>query len=113
MQIGIDMASGPDQTAIIFYGQNFGAYNAAQRLLVSAGFSIGQSCAASPTACMFGDYDWIAKWRNLTARERAESHAILRGDHRVGPISIALTDHCPAEGRKRFFDAASELEGIA
>lgn len=51
---------------------SFQAMYAAEAWCAAHGISVGQSCATGPTGLLFGKYDWIAKWRNLTAQERAE-----------------------------------------
>lgn len=56
------------------------------------GISFGQSCATGPTGLLFGHYDWIAKWRNLSKKERSELHGTMSGDFREGPVIITLKD---------------------
>jgi hypothetical protein len=92
--------------------RTFGALGAAERLLARAGFSIASGSAGGPTAIMFGNY-FVAKWKNLTAAERAAVHGIMVGDRRDGPLHIRLTTNCPPEGLAAFLLEASELEGIA
>lgn len=100
--------------AVRFHGAGtFAARDAADRFARAAGFTIGQSCAGQPTCLMFGDYDWVAKWKNLRPAERTGCHAVMSGDQRNGPLMIKLTEACPAEGRKAFVETASELEGIS
>ena len=79
----------------------FEAYRAAQAWCKANGISVGQSSATGPSGLLFGEYDWIAKWRNLTARERKDLHGTMSGDMRGGPVMIVLKDdairtHCPA-----------------
>ena len=79
----------------------FQAMYAAEAWCREKGISFGQSCATGPTGLLFGQYDWIAKWRNLTARERKDLHGTMSGDMRGGPVMIVLKDdairtHCPA-----------------
>ena len=110
--MGLDTSSQPDETILLLYGADFAAYNRAVKLMKDAGFTVGQSCAHQPTACMFGKWDWVAKWRNLTRAEQKRSHAMILGDHRQGPVSIALTPACPAEGREQFLALASDLSEL-
>lgn len=42
---------------------------AAEAWIKAHGYSIGQMCHPKPMAVMIGDYDWIAKWKNLTKAE--------------------------------------------
>ncbi len=56
------------------------------------GISVGQSCATGPTGLLFGQYDWIAKWRNLTAGEKRALHGTMSGDMREGPVVFVLKD---------------------
>lgn len=56
------------------------------------GISFGQSCATGPTGLLFGHYDWIAKWRNLSTKERSALHGTMSGDFREGPVIIDLKD---------------------
>ena len=50
-----------------------------------------------PTGLLFGHYDWIAKWRNLTPAERAQLHGTMSGDFREGPVVISLKPDAVAE----------------
>lgn len=61
--------------------------------------SFGQSCATGPSGLLFGKYDWIAKWRNLTPKERSELHGTMSGDFREGPVVIELKDSAVKEHR--------------
>lgn len=42
---------------------------AAERWLKDNGYSVGQMCHPRPMAIMVGEWDWIAKWKNLTKTE--------------------------------------------
>ena len=80
---------------------SFQAMYAAEAWCRENGISVGQSCATGPTGLLFGQYDWIAKWRNLTAGEKRALHGTMSGDMRDGPVVIVLKDdairtHCPA-----------------
>lgn len=70
----------------------FMAMFAAEAWCRENGISVGQSCAQGPTGLLFGDYGWIAKWRNLTAMERADLHGTMSGNFREGPVVIALKE---------------------
>lgn len=70
----------------------FQALYAAEAWCREHGISVGQSSATGPTGLLFGKYDWIAKWRNLTQQERAELHGTMDGDFREGPVVINLKD---------------------
>lgn len=70
----------------------FAALNAAEAWCRDNGISVGRSSATGPTALLFGKYDWIAKWRNLTENERKALHGIMTGDFREGPVIIELDD---------------------
>ncbi|MYM92446.1 hypothetical protein [Duganella vulcania] len=70
----------------------FQALYAAQAWCEEHGISYGQSCAGGPTGLLFGHWDWIAKWRNLTVKERAALHGTIEGDMREGPVVIVLKD---------------------
>lgn len=77
----------------------FQAMYAAEAWCSANGISVGQS-SIGPTGLLFGEYDWIAKWRNLTPSERKELHGTMSGDMRNGPVVIDLKDqairaHCP------------------
>lgn len=61
------------------------------------GISVGQSCATGPSGLLFGKFDWIAKWRNLTKTERDALHGIMSGDFREGPVVIILKDDVAIE----------------
>lgn len=78
----------------------FKAMRAAEAWCHENGISVGQSSATGPRGLLFGKYDWIAKWRNLSVRERNELHGTMTGDMRNGPVVIvlkqdALLAHCP------------------
>lgn len=75
----------------------FKAMYAAEAWCRENGISVGQSCATGPTGLLFGQYDWIAKWRNLNARERNELHGTMSGNMRNGPVVIDLKDDAVRE----------------
>lgn len=70
----------------------FTAMYAAEAWCREKGISVGQSCATGPTGLLFGKYDWIAKWRNLSPKERADLHGTMSGDFREGPVVVELKD---------------------
>ena len=72
------------------------AKEAAEAWCRENGISVGQSSADGPSGLLFGDYDWIAKWRNLTAQERADLHGTMDGDFREGPVIVTLKDSAVA-----------------
>lgn len=74
----------------------FEAMYAAQAWCGKNGITVGQSCATGPTGLLFGRYDWIAKWRNLSPQEREDLHGTMSGDFREGPVVIELKDEAVA-----------------
>ena len=79
---------------------DFDAMHAAERYLRQRGFSIGQLQGPAPRAIMFGAYDFIAKWRNLTPAERKSSHGQMTGDMRSGPVTVTIFDHAPEQAKR-------------
>ena len=69
--------------------RTFGAYNAAETWLRSRGYSYGSMSAPHPTGIMRGDV-LIAKWKNLTAVERAQCDGTITGDFRDGPVVVEI-----------------------
>lgn len=67
----------------------FEALYAAEQWCRENGISYGSGCAGCPTGLMRGDYV-VAKWRNLTAKERAELDGVMTGDRRNGPLMIEM-----------------------
>lgn len=82
-------------------GATFDAYNAARSLMADAGFSLGPSQRGAPVACMFGDWA-VAKWKNLNRIERGETHAVIEGDNRDGPLRIRLLPAAPDDAVRAF-----------
>lgn len=74
---------------------DFRAMHAAERFLRKHGFSIGQVQGPAPRAIMFGRYDFIAKWRNLTLAEQEASHGQMTGSMRNGPVTVMIFDRAP------------------
>lgn len=80
----------PIITAKIFTDPgDWAALRAAEAWMASAGFSIGSMQAAEPMGVLRGDY-LIAKWRNLSAAERAGLDGVLEGSKRHGPVTVSL-----------------------
>ena len=52
---------------------------AAQRWARENGYAFGNTCAHEPIALMPAHYAWIAKWKNLTKKERAEVYGVCVG----------------------------------
>lgn len=70
----------------------FEALHAAKAWCKENGISVGQSCAMGPSGLLFGEYGWIAKWKNLTQAERLELDGDMDGDFREGPVIVTLKD---------------------
>jgi hypothetical protein len=73
-------------------GINFSAWDAAVEWCRRNGLSVGSMCSPLPTCCMRGDVV-IAKWRNLTTDEKAQSDAILvllNGSYRDGDVEVQI-----------------------
>jgi hypothetical protein len=69
--------------------ETFEASNAAEKWCRDNGISYGDTCAMAPQALLFGDYS-IAKWRNLTAKERKQVHGVIEGSVRSGPVTVKI-----------------------
>ncbi|HFF8969400.1 hypothetical protein [Serratia marcescens] len=67
----------------------FKALYACETWLRDNGYSYGSSCRGGPTGVLKGDFI-IAKWRNLTQKERDGLHGIIEGDFREGPVTLHL-----------------------
>lgn len=81
-------------------GSDFGAQYAAERWLRERGFSFGASQADGPQAIWYGECG-VSKWRNLSAKEKREAHAVMDG-RRAGSVRITLRAHAPAEAVAAF-----------
>lgn len=69
---------------------DFAALYEAQDWLSAHGYSYGSLCSPDPVAIMRGNFV-IAKWRNLTQKERAESDGTMTAfSFRTGPVKAAL-----------------------
>lgn len=67
----------------------FAAKAAATQWLHENGYSVGSSCVGCPCGIMRGDV-FIAKYRNLTPREKATLDGQMTGDMRNGPVVIEI-----------------------
>lgn len=68
----------------------FAAMYAAEKWCRDRGISVGESCGPGhPRGLLFGDY-LIAKFRNLTTKERAALDGKMTGSMRTGPVTIDL-----------------------
>ena len=67
----------------------FQALYAAQEWCVHNSISYGSLCGDQPVALMYGDYN-IAKWKNLTPKEKRTVDGKMTGDMRNGPIFIEM-----------------------
>jgi hypothetical protein len=81
-------------------GDDFGAQRAAEVWLRERGFSWGSSQVNGPQAIWHGDC-YVSKWRNLSAAEKRDAHAIMEGD-RGCAVRITLRAHAPAEAVEAF-----------
>lgn len=69
--------------------ETFSAYNKAEQWCRDNGYSVAPMCCPLPTGLVKGDV-YIAKYRNLTARERRELHGTITGNFREGPVVVTL-----------------------
>ena len=70
----------------------FSAVNAAKKWLQDHGYSYGSMCMDMPIGILKGSW-CIAKWRNLTMKERKQLDGqIVSSDFRDGPVIIQLKD---------------------
>ena len=88
----------------------FQSLYAAEAWCLENGVSVGQSCATGPTGLLFGKYTWIAKWHNLTAKERSELHGTMSGDFREGPVIVALKDNAVMAHQPALLAKADTME---
>ena len=70
-------------------GGDFSGYSQACAHAKSLGYSCGSMSDPHPTALIKGDAI-IAKWKNLTAKERAQVDGIIEGDFRNGPVFLRI-----------------------
>lgn len=69
--------------------RDFEAVGKAEDWCRERGLSVGSAERGSPRGILLGDVT-IAKWRNLTATERAQLHGQMSGDMRNGPVHVDL-----------------------
>jgi hypothetical protein len=69
--------------------EDFEAQYAAEHWCRDNGISYGSTCVSSPQALLFGDYS-IAKWRNLTAKERNQVHGVIEDSRREDPVTVKI-----------------------
>ena len=80
-----------DQTA------DFAAVDAARNWLQEQGYSYGSMCMDMPIGILEGSWT-IAKWRNLTAKERKQLDGqLVSKDFRSGPVVVQLKDSATDE----------------
>ena len=80
-----------DQTA------DFAAVNAARNWLQEQGYSYGSMCMDMPIGILKGSWV-IAKWKNLTAKERKQLDGqLVSRDFRNGPVVVQLKDSATDE----------------
>jgi hypothetical protein len=72
----------------------FGSYYEATGWCIENGYSYGSMCGPLPIALLKGDYN-IAKWKNLTSRERQEVDGIMTGDFISGEVTIIIYEPLP------------------
>lgn len=72
----------------------FEAKYAAEQWCRDNGVSFGSSCVDGSIGLLRGDYI-IAKWRNLSAKERKQLDGTMSGNFRNGPVTIRLRDLPP------------------
>lgn len=70
----------------------------AEKAVSDAGFCLGQMQRRDPRGLMY-EYDYVAKWRNLTSKEKSQLHGTLQRRARGGPVVVWLRSACPAEAR--------------
>lgn len=68
---------------------DFAAQAAAKRWLHDRGYSVGAMQDWSPRGIMRGDII-IAKWKNLSLREKAMLDGQMTGDMRNGPVTVEI-----------------------
>lgn len=78
---------------------DFAALDAAEAFCGKVGLSVGRMQRGDPRGLLFGDFD-IAKWRNLSAADRASLHGEMIGG-RLGPVAIRLFENAPREAVAR------------
>ena len=92
---------------------DFAAVNAARIWLQEHGYSYGSMCMDMPIGILKGSWV-IAKWRNLTTKERKQLDGqLVSKDFRDGPVVIQLkdvaTDQEIKSGKRIKQESANEL----
>ena len=71
---------------------DFSTYRKAEEILKAEGFRTGSMCSPEPTGFAPADqYEYIAKWRNISPAERKLVHGVIRpagGSFRSGPLEV-------------------------
>lgn len=68
----------------------FESYYAAQGWAIENGYSLGSMDGFNPIA-MMKDYDYIAKWHNISNEERLTVHGVMISDYfREKPVTILI-----------------------
>lgn len=67
----------------------FKALYAAEKWINENNYSMGSTCVCSPCAVFKGKC-YVAKWRNLSQKERNSVDGLLDGDFRKGPLLLKL-----------------------
>ena len=71
--------------------KTFGALYEAQAFCKLKGYSCGSLCGDMPVALIKGEGVLVAKWRNLTGKERAFVDGLITSqDFREGPVTVKL-----------------------
>lgn len=89
----------------------FAASLAAEQYLRERGFSIGFTEGNAPRGVRFGDCT-IAKWRNLSERDKQNMHGAMSGNPRNGPVTVDLFESAPTAAIGAFA-AQAELAELA
>jgi hypothetical protein len=70
---------------------DFAAVRRAEAWCEERGISVGRMDRYDVRGLLLGNFD-IAKWHNLSERERQACHGRMTGDMRNGPVTVTLTD---------------------
>lgn len=81
-----------DDTLVVRFNQpgTFNAMHAAEDWCREHGVSYGPSDRSGTQGLLVGDYV-IAKWRNLSVKEKRECHGTITGDGREGPLVLRIS----------------------
>lgn len=72
-------------------GNTFSALYLAQKWLRENKISAGSLCGDMPVALIRGEDVLVAKWRNLTAKEKAQADGYMESkDFRAGEVTIEM-----------------------